>query len=95
MIPKIALIGDYDPAVIAHQAIPLALRLATEAVGGHVAWDWVATDSLGARPARKLEEYQGIWTVPATPYADAAAAIAAIRFARESGRPFLGTCGGF
>jgi len=33
--------------------------------------------------------------VPASPYADTAGALAAIRFARETGRPYLGTCGGF
>lgn len=33
--------------------------------------------------------------MPASPYANAAAALAAIRFARERPRPFLGTCGGF
>jgi CTP synthase (UTP-ammonia lyase) len=33
--------------------------------------------------------------VPASPYADTNAAIAAIRYARERCRPFLGTCGGF
>ncbi len=33
--------------------------------------------------------------MPATPYANTRGAIGAIRFAREAGRPFLGTCGGF
>jgi CTP synthase (UTP-ammonia lyase) len=33
--------------------------------------------------------------VPASPYANTEGAIAAIRFARETSRPFLGTCGGF
>jgi len=33
--------------------------------------------------------------VPASPYANTAGAVAAIRFARETGRPYLGTCGGF
>jgi CTP synthase (UTP-ammonia lyase) len=33
--------------------------------------------------------------VPASPYASADGALAAIRYARESSRPFLGTCGGF
>ena len=33
--------------------------------------------------------------MPARPYANTAGAIAAIRFARERGIPFLGTCGGF
>jgi len=33
--------------------------------------------------------------VPASPYRDTEGALAAIRFAREAPRPFLGTCGGF
>ncbi len=33
--------------------------------------------------------------MPASPYASADGAFAAIRFARENARPFLGTCGGF
>src|SRR5205814_7503485 len=36
-----------------------------------------------------------VWVVPASPYVDTEAALAAIRFARENGIPFLGTCGGF
>jgi CTP synthase (UTP-ammonia lyase) len=36
-----------------------------------------------------------VWCVPASPYENTAGAIAAIRFARETRRPFLGTCGGF
>ena len=85
---KIALIGDFDATVTAHRAIPLALGLAgAEGV-------WVHTSAIGdARAA--LDPYSGIWCVPASPYANADGAFAAIRFARESGRPFLGTCGGF
>jgi CTP synthase (UTP-ammonia lyase) len=33
--------------------------------------------------------------VPASPYRSTDGALRAIRFAREQGRPFLGTCGGF
>jgi len=33
--------------------------------------------------------------VPASPYRSMDGALRAIRFARETGRPFLGTCGGF
>ena len=36
-----------------------------------------------------------MWTVPASPYENTAGALDAIRFARETRRPFLGTCGGF
>src|SRR5262249_7006323 len=40
-------------------------------------------------------DFDGIWCVPASPYANTRGALNAIRFARESGRAFLGTCGGF
>lgn len=88
----IALIGDRDPAVVAHQAIPRALALA--ATPG-LAWTWLHTTTLTGNVAAHLEPFDGIWVVPGSPYAGTAGAIAAIRFARETGRPFLGTCGGF
>jgi CTP synthase (UTP-ammonia lyase) len=84
---KIALIGDYDPSVTAHRAIPLALELAG-AEG-----DWIHTTAAG--DVARLAGYAGVWCVPASPYASAAGALAAIRFARERRLPFLGTCGGF
>ena len=43
----------------------------------------------------RLTGFAGLWCVPASPYANTAGALAAIRHARETGRPFLGTCGGF
>jgi CTP synthase (UTP-ammonia lyase) len=46
-------------------------------------------------PSEQLARFSGIWCVPASPYANTRGALAAIRFARETGRPFLGTCGGF
>jgi CTP synthase (UTP-ammonia lyase) len=51
---------------------------------------WVPTDA-GA----DLAAYDGVWAVPGSPYADDEAVLTAIRSARESGQPFLGTCGGF
>src|SRR5205809_607084 len=43
----------------------------------------------------KLELFHGIWCVPGSPYRSMDGALRANRFARENGRPFLGTCGGF
>jgi CTP synthase (UTP-ammonia lyase) len=37
----------------------------------------------------------GLWCVPGSPYHDMEAALEMIRFARERGVTFLGTCGGF
>lgn len=87
----LALIGDYNPDVTAHQAIPVALRQAAEALGLTVHMQWLDTDTLPAT----LHGFDGFWCVPATPYRDTDAALRAIRFAREQRRPFLGTCGGF
>jgi CTP synthase (UTP-ammonia lyase) len=84
---RIALVGDYDSRVIAHQAIPLALQLAGQQ---QISFDWIHTSTLGS-----LDGYHGVWCVPASPYENEAAAIEAIRWARESKVPFLGTCGGF
>ncbi|MCW8275497.1 CTP synthase [Pseudomonas sp. PCH199] len=90
---RIALIGDYDPQVTAHQAIPLALDMAAEHSGRNVQGQWLATDSISAN--MPLDAYDGFWCVPASPYRSMDGALHAIRFAREQQRPFLGTCGGF
>jgi CTP synthase (UTP-ammonia lyase) len=91
---RIALIGDYNPSVIAHQAIPEALRLAASAAGVEIQPVWTHTSSITGRN-EEFAGFDGIWCVPASPYANDAGALAAIRFAREHGVPFLGTCAGF
>jgi CTP synthase (UTP-ammonia lyase) len=92
----IALVGDFSPAVTAHRAIPLALELARAAVpaAGKLSWEWVGTAEISDAP-RVLASYSAIWLVPASPYESMQGALAAVRFAREARRPFLGTCGGF
>jgi CTP synthase (UTP-ammonia lyase) len=92
---RIALIGDYNEAVVAHRAIPIALKLATASLRADVSWEWLHTRTLVGDVAAMLSSYAGYWCVPASPYENGAGAIAAIRFARERHRPFLGTCGGF
>jgi len=91
---RVALIGDYDEAITAHRAIPLALDLAATAIGCSVAPDWIATPEL-EHDAQLLADYNAIWCVPGSPYASMEGALNAIRYAREQGVPFLGTCGGF
>ena len=91
---SVALVGDYDSSVPAHQAIPLALDLASAYHGTHINATWVPTASI-KDAALDFESYQGIWCVPASPYQNTEGALSAIRFAREQRIPFLGTCGGF
>ena len=85
----IALVGDYVPSVTAHVAIPQALAKAP----GGVSWEWVGTETIGSEA--DIAGFDAIWCVPASPYLNEAGAITAIRHARETGKPFLGTCGGY
>src|SRR5206468_9697656 len=88
-------IGDFNPNVTAHQAIPKALALAAEATGCPVEPVWLATDQVRVDDEQQFAGFDGLWCVPASPYASLEGALWAIRFARERGVPFLGTCGGF
>jgi CTP synthase (UTP-ammonia lyase) len=90
-LPRIALIGDHDPAITAHRGIAASLT-------GRARFDWLVTDTLPDEITalrRHLAAYDGIWCIPGSPYRRMAAALAAIRVAREDAVPFLGTCGGF
>ena len=91
----IALIGDHNPAVTAHRAIPLALAAAAQATGIEVRPTWVHTSTIPDPLDDFLASYNGIWCIPASPYVNMTGALSAIRYARESHTPFLGTCGGF
>jgi CTP synthase (UTP-ammonia lyase) len=92
--PRIALIGNYNPAAKAHQGIPRALILACADEGG-CEWEWLHTSTLLDDPSGQLAGFHGVWCVPASPYANTRGALAAIPLARQTGRAFLGTCGGF
>ena len=90
---NIGLVGDYNAIVPTHQAIPRALALAGNAIGQNIVHEWVPTDEISS--ADRVAGFDGLWCVPASPYRSMEGAVCAIRFAREEGRPFLGTCGGF
>jgi CTP synthase (UTP-ammonia lyase) len=81
----IALLGD-DRGHRSHQELN-ALRPMLRDLG--VETTWVPTDSGFA-----IEEYDGVWLVPGSPYADDDAVLRALTVVRERGIPFLGTCGG-
>jgi CTP synthase (UTP-ammonia lyase) len=86
---RIALVGDFNDQQKAHQAIPNALAAASH----ELECVWIPTDSVGN--GQSLAEYDGIWCVPGMPYRDAEGAMRAIRYARMSRTPFLGTSAGF
>ena len=92
MCIRIALIGDFNASVTAHNAIPLAIEIAASHLDIAVQANWIDTDAI---QVSQLDEFNAIWCVPASPYKSMQGALSAIEFARENARPFLGTCGGF
>ncbi|SQA60427.1 CTP synthase [Yokenella regensburgei] len=90
---RIALVGDYNAEVLAHQAIPLAIDDAAAVLGFDADYDWLMTQEIQSED--NLVGYDAIWLVPASPYQSVEGALTAIRYARENAIPFLGTCGGF
>lgn len=89
---RVGLIGDRDLSVTAHRAIEQALPLTAAAMGISVEFEWLTTDSID--PAH-LPVFDGLWCVPASPYRDTDAVLAAIHYGRKQAIPFIGTCGGF
>src|SRR5437867_118360 len=92
---RVGLIGDYNAQVKAHLAIPRALALSSEGLERRVEPVWLGTRELEGAAERQLSLFDGLWCVPGSPYQSMDGALRAIRFARERGVPFLGTCGGF
>ena len=58
---KIALVGDYDPRVLAHQAIPKALQLNT---AQPIEYQWIQSSKVNLQ---SLSQFDGIWCVPKMP----------------------------
>jgi CTP synthase (UTP-ammonia lyase) len=92
---KVALIGEYSPDVKAHRAIPIALEMASEDTGCEVVAEWAPTSEVEGNAEQRMSGYDALWCVPGSPFASFEGALDAIRYARETGVPFLGTCGGF
>lgn len=92
MVLKIGLIGDRNDEVAAHRAIPKALEINGDALGIKVEANWIGTDKVTPEALQKCD---GLWCIPASPYVDMEGALTAIRYARENGVPFFGSCGGY
>lgn len=89
---RIGIIGDYNPAMRSHIATYEALRHAAASLAASLESTWLPTESLASRDsAATLALYNALWCAPGSPYRSMAGALAAIRFAREEGWPFIGT----
>jgi len=92
---SIGVIGDFDPEFPPHVATDAALEHAAAALGVRVAIGWLDTATLDDLDVAELAAHDALWGAPGSPYRSLDGALRAIRFARESGLPFIGTCGGF
>ena len=91
---RIALVGDFNPDVVAHRAIDKCFILARQSQP-ELEPHWLATESIVPGDARAFELFSAIWCVPASPYRNTDAALWAIQYARVHCVAFLGTCGGY
>ena len=90
---RIAIVGDRDDTIAAHRAIPLALANAASALDVDLSAVWVASDAIAG--ATDIASFDGFWCAPGSPYRSLDGVLCAIAHARTTGRPLLGTCGGF
>jgi CTP synthase (UTP-ammonia lyase) len=91
---RIAMIGDYNPEFIAHTTADDSLRHVSDALGVGVEFEWVPTASVPADPvaaARALAPWDGLWISAGSPYVSRDGALAAVRVARERGKPLVAT----
>jgi CTP synthase (UTP-ammonia lyase) len=92
---QVVIVGDFDAASATHAATEESLRHAAAGLDAAVNVVWRATDEISADGGRSLGAADGMFLTTGSPYRSFEGALAAIRYARESGLPFLGTCGGF
>ena len=88
----IGIIGDFDASRPTHAVTEAGLSDAATALGVDVEPTWLPTRDLLEIP---LESFAAFLVAPGSPYLSIDGALRAIRYARETGRPLLGTCGGF
>lgn len=88
----IPLIGEFDPNFVPHIATASAIKHSAAQLGVEVEAPWTSTEDL---TDDLVAGSAGIWILPGSPYKNLQKTLNAIRFARESGIPCFGTCGGF
>jgi CTP synthase (UTP-ammonia lyase) len=89
---RIGIIGDFNPASRYHLATDDSIRHAAGFLGLTAEITWLPTPQLeGAHTAADLDAFDGLWCSPGSPYESMQGALDGIRWARERGKPFIGT----
>lgn len=92
---KIAVVADYQPTLPSHVATDAALEHAARRLNINYSREWLPTERIATDSQHLLEPFDAFFIGPGSPYKSLRGAIDAIRYARESNRPLIGTCGGF
>jgi CTP synthase (UTP-ammonia lyase) len=93
---RVAIVGDFERTRFSHWATEAALFHAAARLELRLELRWVGTTTVAAQSAvRALNGFDGVWGAAGSPFASADGMLSAIRFARERGVPYLGTCAGF
>ena len=87
---RIGIIGDYRPDFPPHPATNISICDASHTLGKCIEYDWLHTGQ-----SHEYGNYDALWCSPGSPYHRFEEALEGIRYAREHGVPFLGTCAGF
>ena len=92
---KVGIIGDFNPDYYpSHIATNKALLHAAGALSVTVEYFWLPTELLdeeSSETSALLSRSDALWCSPGSPYRSMTGALRGIRFAREQGRPFIGT----
>lgn len=89
---RIGIIGDFNPESRYHLATHESIRHAALALAFSVEITWLPTPELeGVHATANLEPFDGLWCAPGSPYDSMQGALDGIRYAREKGKPFIGT----
>lgn len=83
---RLAVVGDRNTDHRTHRAIDASLALLPSTV---INAEWIASDAAGLTAI--VEDLDGVWIGPGSPYRDDEAVLGAIRTAREQGIPLVGT----
>ena len=89
-VPRIGIIGDFNPLNATHIATDHGIQHAALVLGKPFDAVWLPTDR-----THDFGAFQGLFCSPGSPYRSLEGALQGIRHARENNVPFLGTCGGF
>ena len=88
---SIGIVGDYDETLSYHRATNEAISHAARKIKAEVKVEWAPTQAMAEAGPAMLERFDALWAAPGSPYRSEAGALLGIRYARETGRPFVGT----